>query len=403
MGLLDDFIKQYNREYEYFDNHSKMIASKIEEQFSRRGIKAIITHRTKSLISLREKIKKNNAIKKYRDTPEIFRDIKDLSAARISLYFPLAEFVIDEIMNDAFFVIEKHQPLPGKQHNVYKKKYPGYQATHYHVSLKEKDKYGQYDNSIAEVQVGSTFIHAWAEIDHELVYKPSFGKPSIKELAMLDEVNGLALSAGLALKNLQHAMAERTIENGLASDKYELANLLLVKIKNDIFKKNRLGDVYLLQFYLETLDRNAFGFLLVLFKMIRPGSVLSIADQLLYMMLEKYYHPVKNPMHTYLRKLHFSNESISLANEFIGNWVTIAGRMKKMIENDATIQFQDMPAAFKILKKRKILTLAETAMLENLYAVKNNILHGIEIFPAVYLSNSLITLKEIATRLSDRK
>jgi hypothetical protein len=52
-------------------------------------------------------------------------------------------------------------------------------------------------------------MHAWAEIDHDLRYKPTQGTPSMEELATLDEVNGLVLTGEIALERLQRLIEER--------------------------------------------------------------------------------------------------------------------------------------------------------------------------------------------------
>ncbi len=49
-------------------------------------------------------------------------------------------------------------------------------------------------------------MHSWAEVEHDLVYKPINGKLSDEEYAILDEINGLVLSGEIALERLQKAM-----------------------------------------------------------------------------------------------------------------------------------------------------------------------------------------------------
>ena len=42
-------------------------------------------------------------------------------------------------------------------------------------------------------------MHAWSEVEHDLVYKPLQGTLSDEELAILDELNGLVLAGEIAL------------------------------------------------------------------------------------------------------------------------------------------------------------------------------------------------------------
>ena len=46
-------------------------------------------------------------------------------------------------------------------------------------------------------------MHAWSEVEHDLVYKPLAGDLSEEELAILDEINGLVLTGEIALERLQ--------------------------------------------------------------------------------------------------------------------------------------------------------------------------------------------------------
>ena len=52
-------------------------------------------------------------------------------------------------------------------------------------------------------------MHAWAEVDHDLRYKPLQGKLSQDELSTLDEVNGLVLTGEIALERLQRSIEAR--------------------------------------------------------------------------------------------------------------------------------------------------------------------------------------------------
>jgi ppGpp synthetase/RelA/SpoT-type nucleotidyltranferase len=60
MKIIDDFIKQYNKEFDYYQKLSQIIASKIEDQLFKRGIKAIVTHRAKRPDRLKDKLVKRN-------------------------------------------------------------------------------------------------------------------------------------------------------------------------------------------------------------------------------------------------------------------------------------------------------------------------------------------------------
>jgi ppGpp synthetase/RelA/SpoT-type nucleotidyltranferase len=51
-------------------------------------------------------------------------------------------------------------------------------------------------------------MHAWSEVEHDLVYKPLDGDFSPEEYA-LDQLNGLVLAGEMALETLQKAQQAR--------------------------------------------------------------------------------------------------------------------------------------------------------------------------------------------------
>jgi hypothetical protein len=57
-------------------------------------------------------------------------------------------------------------------------------------------------------------MHSWAEVEHELVYKPQQGVLSEEEYAILDELNGMVLAGGIALELLQRAGKNRVAAAG---------------------------------------------------------------------------------------------------------------------------------------------------------------------------------------------
>lgn len=85
MKIIDDFIKQYNKEFDYYQKLSQIIANKIEDQLFKRGIKAIVTFRAKRPDRLKDKLVKRNEEKKYKSVDDIFDDIVDLAGIRVSL------------------------------------------------------------------------------------------------------------------------------------------------------------------------------------------------------------------------------------------------------------------------------------------------------------------------------
>ena len=77
-----------------------------------------------------------------------------------------------------------------------------------------------------EIIVGSVLMHAWAEIEHDLIYKPENGNVSNNQEAILDERDGWS-SPGVALERLQRALQRRLTEKDAPFDShYDLAAYL---------------------------------------------------------------------------------------------------------------------------------------------------------------------------------
>ncbi|MEL7598246.1 MAG: tetratricopeptide repeat protein, partial [Clostridiaceae bacterium] len=110
----------------------------------------------------------------------------------------------------------------------------GYWATHYRVYLKTKDlsdESKKYAQALIEIQIASALMLAWAEVEHDLIYKPFSGDLSYEEYQILDELNGLVLAGEIALERLQKAVRNRVSEVGKEfNNHYELAMFLYNKL-----------------------------------------------------------------------------------------------------------------------------------------------------------------------------
>jgi hypothetical protein len=71
-------------------------------------------------------------------------------------------------------------------------------------------------------------MHAWSEVEHALVYKPSDSELSEAEHLLLDQLNGLVLAGELGLEQLQKAGEARVaVGTRQFANHYELAAHLL--------------------------------------------------------------------------------------------------------------------------------------------------------------------------------
>ncbi|MDQ2087024.1 RelA/SpoT domain-containing protein [Herbivorax sp. ANBcel31] len=243
MSVIDKFIERYTKEYDFFQEAARICAQQCETGLQRIGIRAIVTHRAKRPDRLYYKLKKRNDEKKYRRVEDIYTDIIDLAGIRIAIYFPGDCEEVNKFIEENFEVKKKKLfPEQSKQSNQpYNKRFSGYWAKHYRICLKDdtlNESNKRYREAVIEIQVASVLMHAWAEVEHDLIYKPLSGNLSDEEYAILDELNGLVLSGEIALERLQKAVKARVGEQGERfNNHFELAAYLYDSMKQ-LFKKN---------------------------------------------------------------------------------------------------------------------------------------------------------------------
>lgn len=258
MSIIDGFLEDYRKKFDFYQEIAGICAQICETNMKQMGIRAIVTSRAKKPERLREKLEKRSFQKNYESIEEIDGDIVDLSGVRIALYFPGDLNKVQQFIESNFQVKEckvfpelmQSQEAKSKE---YKKRFSGYWATHYRVHLKSKDMprdSKKYSQPLIEIQVASALMHAWAEVEHDLVYKPFSGDLSYEEYQILDELNGLVLAGEIALERLQKAVKDRVSEGGKEfNNHYELAMYLYNKlgpIAKDSQREIVLGRVDLL-------------------------------------------------------------------------------------------------------------------------------------------------------------
>lgn len=231
MGLVEDFLVRYRRERDFYDNAARLAAQMLEGRLQAAGVRSIVTSRAKSVTRLGPKVAARAARKSYGSVADIFDDIVDLAGVRVALYFPGQRGQVDAIVRELFLLIEPSKEFAGSSSPNYDKRFSGYWATHYRVYLRDNllsEGQKQYSEARIEVQVASVLMHAWSEVEHDLVYKPMQGTLSVEEYAILDELNGLVIAGEIALERLQRAGEQRVaVGSRPIGNHYELAAHLL--------------------------------------------------------------------------------------------------------------------------------------------------------------------------------
>jgi ppGpp synthetase/RelA/SpoT-type nucleotidyltranferase len=232
-----------------------LAAQTIEAHLQAAGIRSIVTARAKSVSRLEDKCRLRERRRGgYSSIEEIIDDIVDIAGVRVALYFPAERDQVDGLITRLFDQVSPRKDFPDISEPVRPgSRFSGYSATHYRVQMKEEElseSEKRYAAARIEVQVASVLMHAWAEVNHDLAYKPLEGDLSEQEYAILDQLNGLVIAGEIGLETLQKAGEARVGTSGRQfANHYELANYLLgqaANISDEPISDSGLGRVDLL-------------------------------------------------------------------------------------------------------------------------------------------------------------
>lgn len=401
MNLLDKFIRQYKKEYDFYAELARITCEMLESELQKRGIKSIVSYRAKNPSRLKEKIEQRQEIKKYKSVSDFYSDIIDLAGVRVSLYFPSERDIVDEVIKDIFEVKKKKQ-FPEQSHKPkYEKRFSGYWANHYRATIKNNDKENnRYIDAIFEIQVASVLMHAWAEVEHDLVYKPLSGNLSDDELSIIDEINGMVIAGEIALERLKKSMARRVKDSKEIKDKYQLTNLILDNLNKNYIDKLKLGNTKLLSNYFNNIhkyDPESFSRFLI---NVNQSVDETISEQILNMLIKDYFKDsVKEKSLKNYFKAIATTQDTSGFEAFVKTWI-ILEKAVTIINNDHNGQHRKyFVPKFDHLSKLNGISKNDVKQLHHLRRTRNQLLHGIETLPDEYLNEAFLALKEICLKI----
>ncbi len=295
--LISQFVDRYRREFDYYEFAAKLVQAQLESALSSSGIRAIVTYRAKRPERLEAKLRQRNRDKApYESESQIYDDIVDLAGVRVALYFPGSVDEADKAVRANFDVSGKVKKFPvdeGRRPRPFNKRFDGYRAQHYRVRLREVDlqePQKRYAKALVEIQVASVLMHAWSEVEHDLIYKPLQGTLSEDEYAILDELNGLVMAGEIALERLQRASEARVTKEGAAFEShYDLAAYLhkfIAPVLKATDNESALGRVDLLYALLVQLRLNTQDYIKSLIASLHDDvDKRSISDQIIDLVL----------------------------------------------------------------------------------------------------------------------
>ena len=158
MGLIEDFLGRYRKEYDFYDQAARLVAQLLEGSLQAAGIRSMVTSRAKTVGRLDAKVRQRAATKNYVSVDDVYNDIVDLAGARVALYFPGERAQVDSMIRNLFILVEPSKEFPAGSPPTYLKRFSGYWATHYRVQLREislSDAQKRYTEARVEIQVAS--------------------------------------------------------------------------------------------------------------------------------------------------------------------------------------------------------------------------------------------------------
>jgi ppGpp synthetase/RelA/SpoT-type nucleotidyltranferase len=415
--MIDEFVSRYRREFDFYDQAGRIAAQLLETSLGNAGIRAIVTFRAKSPSRLDAKIRQRAPDKHYENLDAIYSDIVDLAGARVALYFPGERDQVDKLIRDLFFLTDSPKVFPDASRPNYKKRFSGYWATHYRIRLRESslsEAQRRYSEAIIEIQVASVLMHAWAEVEHDLVYKPTQGQLSEDEYAILDELNGLVLAGEIALERLQKAGEARVAAGGRHfSSHYELAAYLLDKaapvLKGPV-PETALGRVDLLYALLEKLDLATPDQIAPYIDALSSDTERRpLAEQIVDHLIsedESRYLLYDNLKAARDRDASTGSETERLPSTnghqaigyFLSKWIELERLIRQIVLERTGEQTSVLPTT-RLLQQIEVLNPSARAEIESIRRIRNNLVHGVEIPDPAYIRDAAERLEHILKEL----
>ena len=415
MDLINQFIGRYKKEFDFYEMACRIVAQQLETRLQASGIRAIVTSRAKNPKRLASKIKQRSVEKLYTTIEEIYDDIVDLAGVRVALYFPGERDEVDKLIKDQFVLATPPKEFTGTSNPSYQKRFSGYWATHYRVQIRDaslNEAQQRYADARVEIQVASVLMHAWSEVEHDLIYKPLQGTLSEEELAILDELNGMVLVGEIALERLQKAIEVRVTKLGTPfGNHYELSSYLFEAAKPLLKGEGVepiLGEVDILYSLLRKLDiaspEDISPYISSLHSETEKRSVAQqIIDQILAAEPERYtaFAEVRKESDQGI----IIDESINTAKNkaigyFISQWICFERFIHEItILRDIDSKF--MGTSTRVLKKLDLFNENLIGELEYIRRIRNNLVHGVETPDLAYITSAGQSVERIMKGLLD--
>ena len=262
-------------------------------------------------------------------------------------------------------------------------------------------------------------MHAWSEVEHDLVYKPLEGRLSAPEYALLDQLNGLVLAGEIALEQLQLAGDARlTAPQAAFRNHYELAEYIRTKLatgKTDL-TDSTLGRVDALFTFLAAENLATTSSIdSYLAQLTRDFEKRPVADQLADLMLSgnkarytAYLDAISTSRHSpgsrrmTLSQLKSDSPEKFALGEFITEWTLLELQLKNLVQAMEP-PFPSLAEILRRLLTQEIITREQFEELDFMRRLRNRVVHGnTEDITADQLKEASASLRTLRKTMENR-
>jgi len=164
---LEEIQADWKKNKKNYDNFRKFIQKELELIVAELGIQARIVSRTKEISHTIKKLYKNHGRAQYSD----YVQLSDLVGARVICRFKSDTYRVAERIRKNF----SEEKFEDKS-NILKHDQVGYKSLHFDIKLKKENSpkklFSFAGEFIGEIQVRTLCEDTWAEIYHDIGYKP---------------------------------------------------------------------------------------------------------------------------------------------------------------------------------------------------------------------------------------
>lgn len=230
-SVINQFVQKYEAEFEHYESLALACEERCRLLLKQHHIPAIVMSRAKCPIQLRQKLETRDPQLLYRTESDIRANIPDLSGVRIALYFPGHMRKVARLLQQTFppmFVKVYNSQPPALEDASARPSsdfvYPGvpvldivrptgYRAVHLH-SMVSSNTFRQAQDWISdppqvEIQISSVLMHAWSEVEHDVVYKCGGEAPTDEEMQILGQINTCLAKGEMLLRDLGKSILSR--------------------------------------------------------------------------------------------------------------------------------------------------------------------------------------------------